>query len=316
MAMPKSLLEFSKDFLFVESLRHLDDKVFKSIDNLLIESEEDYDGSEDELEKLRDSVKDKPASEMNYVDFLFNPDRTKLKEYQSFHKYYQNDEELKLIKAWKEDPDSPKGQAILEDLVQKKTPFIFFIVGSFLRLHPDYINLKDELCSVALISLLKVYRNFDIDRAIKEGIIFNGYLKSSINGYLLNAVNTNRHASIDHKKGGVTVTSLDQKISSADGSGSDIAELVPDSTAVDPAEDFERKEQNLIMRTWIEELPNDMKKAIKMYYFVPAFGNRPSVQEIGNKLGMSRFAAQALLDRAAAILKKRANESGMREQDA
>jgi len=62
--------------------------------------------------------------------------------------------------------------------------YMDYVVYSFLSLHPTYYYMKDDLQSECYLRFLELVDSYRED----EGAVFTTYLKSSLDGYLLNRI--------------------------------------------------------------------------------------------------------------------------------
>ena len=129
----KSFTKFIKEeYLALESLLYHDEHLFKYI------CEGKFDMSPEDLE----------AFEMNN-QHLIKEDSDDEKT------YLQNDEEVKLIKTYQENPDSKEGRDALDKLVENKMGLIYSKVNKHLATHPNQVPNKDDLVQEASLALIK-----------------------------------------------------------------------------------------------------------------------------------------------------------------
>jgi RNA polymerase sigma factor (sigma-70 family) len=293
----KSFREFlNEEYLALESIRYLDEKVFKPF------LAGKYDMTDAELKKWRNKQN------------LIKEDGDKY--------WLENDEEIKLIEQYQQDPNSPEGRDALNKLVENKIPYVKSKVGKFIMMHPEYSSEKEDMEQEALIYLTNAIAKFDT----KSGTIFNAFANKYISGALWNHNNVKRQKSIVNGKGDsfgrnrLQVVSLDTPLENG-GAGSEwadkdqtVADKIEDENHVDPWEysDEEMEEHAAILHDWYETLPEQEKTAMQMY-FTPNGEDGATFEEIGKVIGMSKMGVQKLINRVIIKVRKLAEKEGFAE---
>lgn len=292
----KSFKEFLKEeYLAVESIRYLDDKIFKPF------LAGKYNMTDAELKNWRNKQN------------LIKEDDDKY--------WMENDEELKLIETYQKDPDSPEGRDAMNKLVENKIPYVKSKVGKYIAAHPESISYKDDMEQECLIALTKAIEKFDTS----SGNIFNAYVNKYISGTLTNFNNPNRQSSIVNGKGDsygnhrVSTVSIDTPVAGDNGEWADkeqtLGDKIEDNNARLPTDftDEEMAEHETILHDWYDTLPQAEQIAIKMYLPSAPGAKKATFDEIGAALGMSKMGAQKLVNRVLIKIHKLAEQAGFTE---
>jgi RNA polymerase sigma factor (sigma-70 family) len=271
-----SFNDFSKELLIVESIRFMDETIFKNI----IAGK--YDPKNNIIKEDNDKSKD----------------------------FFENDEEIKLIKIYQDDPNSSEGRDALNKLVENKMKFIYSKVGKYINLHPDQFEMKDELVQNAALALIKAIEKFDIN----SNNIFTAYASKYIDGAIMNTMNSLRSISADKRYNKNTI-SVDQKISGDRGEWADkdstVGDLIPDNNlSSNPYLKTLDDEKQALLADWINQLPDVEKTAIKMRFLGD---EEATLKEIASVIGMTEMGAKKLIDRVVKKLRLWAEEMGMTE---
>lgn len=293
----KSFREFlNEEYLVLESIRYLDDKVFKPF------LAGKFNMTDAELKKWRNKQN------------LIKEDDDKY--------WLENDAEIKLIETYQKNPNSPEGRDAMNKLVENKIPYVKSKVGKYIAAHPEFASEKDDMEQEALISLTNAIEKFDVS----SGNIFNAYANKYIAGALMNHNNPARQKSIVNGKGdsygrdALSVISLDTKIAGDNGDYADkeqtVADKIEDETQRQPWEETpeEVAQHQSILHDWYETLPEQEKTAMKMYFPSDPDEKPATLEEIGQAIGgMSKMGVQKLINRTIIKLRKLAEQEGFAE---
>lgn len=184
-----SFREFTNELLIIESIRYMDNNIFKPI-----------------IEGKYNIIAE---------DTKFN--------------YLSNDEEVELIKTYQADPNSEEGHQALNKLVENKMGFIYSKVGDFIRSHFNYSDKRDDLIQEASLALIKAIENFKVDSGViftsYAAKCINGAILNTINTNRYKSIDnfkgdTGSLVSIDDKVKGSNGAGDDKDMS--------ISDLLPD----------------------------------------------------------------------------------------
>jgi RNA polymerase sigma factor (sigma-70 family) len=274
---------FNETFLFLEDIEYTDKTLFTRIIN------EDITPSEDEL--------------TNFDIELSNPD--------SASKYLNNDEELRLIKIYKDDPTSQEGIEARNTVVENKLKFIHLLAHKAVRSGRIKDSQRTDAVQNAVISLMHAIDKFDPEK----GVPFTAYAKQWIMAGITNPFNPVRQRSISSDAIGkdslLSLTSIDEPIN--DGSSDDktmsAGEKIADNReGINPYEDLEYKDLMATLHVFLKKLSAKEAKAIKLRFSTKPDGSERTFEEIGQELGMTKMGAKLLIDRTLAKLKNFAKE--------
>lgn len=304
----KSFIEFfNEEYLALESIRHLDDHIFKPFlagkFNMTDEQIKEWENKQQIIKEDKDSKK-----------------KSKDDEGTDDKKFLQNDEEVELIKKYQADPTSPEGLAARDKVVENKIPYIYSKVNKYVAGHPNAARDRDDMVQECLIALTTAIDKFKPE----SGNIFNAYVNTYISGIIMNHNNPARQKSIVDGKGNsygenkVSVGSLDQTVGGDNGEWADkeqsLSDKIPDDNAHIPGEESEddKSEHRAILRDWLNELPEDERKVVEMYFLVDSDKERPSMEDMGKQLSksMSKMGVQKLMGRVLKKLRQKAEEAG------
>lgn len=304
----KSFIEFfNEEYLALESIRHLDDHIFKPFlagkFNMTDEQIKEWENKQQIIKEDTDGKK-----------------KSKDDEGTDDKKFLQNDEEVELIKKYQADPTSPEGLAARDKVVENKIPYIYSKVNKYVAGHPNAARDRDDMVQECLIALTTAIDKFKPE----SGNIFNAYVNTYISGIIMNHNNPARQKSIVDGKGNsygenkVSVGSLDQTVGGDNGEWADkeqsLSDKIPDDNAHIPGEESEddKSEHRAILRDWLNELPEDERKVVEMYFLVDSDKKRPSMEDMGKQLSksMSKMGVQKLMGRVLKKLRQKAEEAG------
>ena len=294
----KSFKEFLREeYLVLESIRHLDDRVFRPF------LDGKYDMTPAELKAWRNRQS------------LIKEDDDKY--------WLENDAEVKLIETYQKDPHSPEGREALEKLIKNKIPYVKSKVGKYIAAHPEFVSEKSDMEQEALIALTNAIEKFDGG----SGNIFSAFANGYIAGTLINHDNPQRQKSSVNGKGdsygrnAVSVFSIDATPKSGEAGDyadkeTSLAEKLEDPNQRRPWDESpeELAEHAAILHDWYETLPEQEKIAMKMY-FPPYSDMKPAtLEEIGQAIGgMTKMGVQKLITRTIIKLRKLAEQAGFVE---
>lgn len=274
---------FKNDFLILEQIEFLDRTLFSKIIS----------------EQLAPS-----EAEITDLDIeLSNPETAK--------KYLNNDEELELIKTYKDDPNSDQGLDARNKVIENKLKYIYLLAQKAVnanRIKPDQ---KQDAINNAVLYLIKGIDKFDANK----GVPFTAYAKQWIMAGITNPFNPVRQTSISSdavgKDGKFSLTSIDAPIGNgtSDDKEMTVGDMVPDrSETADPGEMIDADETRTKLGIFLKKLTEKEAKAIKLRFSTKPDGTERTLEEIGNELGMTKMGAKMLIDRTISKLKQFARQ--------
>lgn len=280
----KRFVEFFKnDFLILEQIEYLDRTLFSKIIS------EELAPSEAEIADLDIE--------------LSNPETAK--------KYLNNDEELELIKTYKDEPNSDQGLDARNKVIENKLKYIYLLAQKAVnanRIKPDQ---KQDAINNAVLYLIKGIDKFDASK----GVPFTAYAKQWIMAGITNPFNPVRQTSISSdavgKDANFALTSIDSPIGNgaSDDKEMTVGDMIPDkSEAADPIEMIDADETRTKLGIFLKKLNEKEAKAIRLRFSTKRDGTERTLEEIGNELGMTKMGAKMLIDRTITKLKQFARQ--------
>lgn len=228
-------------------------------------------------------------------------------EYKPKANYMSTQQEMQLLRKFKDNPDSQQGLEAKNQLIENKIKYVYAIVHRLVnsgRIRRE--NFQDAV-SEGILGLIYAIDKCDINK-LEKG--FTPYASHYIAGYASNAFNYRRSRDLTSGKSG-SVMSMDAQISGDRGEWADKDQTVADKIHDDlhhiPDEQFAAKEQQALMQDFLRRLPQKESKAIQMYWLdTPT----KTYEQIGKQLGMTKMGARMVIQRAQAKLREFAKESG------
>lgn len=274
---------FKDDYLVLEGIEYLDKTLFRRIIN------EELTPTEDDLTKLDIE--------------LSNPETAK--------KYLDNEEEIKLIKIYKENPTSDEGLEARNKIIENKLKYIHLLASkakSAGRIKPDQVS---DSVQNAVIYLIQCIDKFDPDK----GVPFTAYAKQWIMAGITNPFNPARQKSISSDGVGKTdktghsmgIVSLDAPTTGSDSDDKEmtVADNIADGHAgLDPGEVLDDKFMKSKLSEYLNRLSDKEARAIRLRFSTNAEGKMRTLDEIGEALHMTKMGAKMLIDRSITKLKE------------
>lgn len=233
-------------------------------------------------------------------------------KYNKNKKYLDQAEEVRLLRIYKDDPDSPEGQEARVKIIENKMNYIYAICNRLVNAGTIRRSEFDDAVSEGALGLMKAIDEANIDEIEQQGYGFTPFAARYISGYARNAFNPIRQKDLYSGKAG-EVTSMDATISGDRGEWADKDQSLADKIADynnTPGDDTEMAEEYELLKDFMRRLPDKERIALELYY--PANKeDRKSFEEIGQALGgMSKVGARQVVHRAFGKLKEFAKEYG------
>ena len=270
---------FKQNFLVFESIAYTDRTLFSRIVN------EELTPSPEELANLDIE--------------LSNPDTAK--------KYMDNEEEVALIKQYKEDPESVEGLDARNKVIENKLKYIYLLAQKAVNAQRIKPYQKEDAIQNAVLSLIHGIDLFDPSK----GVPFTAYAKQWIMAGITNPFNPVRQKSISGdaigKDKDFGLTSIDTTINDAhsDDKQMTLGDTIPDNReGINPLENLDDKDERALLNVFLNKLPEREALAIKLRFDLNSEGHEYTFEEIGKELGMTKVGAKMLVDKTLSKLKQ------------
>ena len=274
---------FKNDFLILEQIEFLDRTLFSKIIS-------------EELAPTETEVADLDIE-------LSNSETAK--------KYLDNNEELELIRIYKEDPTSEEGLDARNKVIENKLKYIYLLAQKAVnanRIKPDQ---KQDAIQNAVLYLINGIDKFDESKKVP----FTAYAKQWIMAGITNPFNPVRQKSISSdavgKDSEFSLTSIDSPVGNgtSDDKEMTVGDMIPDrSETADPGEMIDADETRTKLGIFLKKLTEKEAKAIRLRFSTKPDGTERTLEEIGNELGMTKMGAKMLIDRTITKLKQFARQ--------
>ena len=274
---------FKNDFLILEQIEFLDRTLFSKIIS------EESAPTETEIADLDIE--------------LSNPETAK--------KYLNNEEELELIRIYKNDPNSQEGLDARNEVIENKLKYIYLLAQKAVngnRIKPEH---KQDAIQNAVLYLINGIDKFDESK----GVPFTAYAKQWIMAGITNPFNPVRQKSISSdtvgKDSNFSLTSIDSPIGNgtSDDKEMTVGDMIPDANiSNDPGEMIDADETRTKLGIFLKKLTDKEAKAIRLRFSTKRDGTERTLEEIGEELGMTKMGAKMLIDRTITKLKKFARD--------